>query len=100
MWPTCCADWTGSVFPEMSALWSNQALWHPACMPPRGAADPHCATWPASGLAAPAVHHSWAWHVERVPLATCNENDAVIAKGKRKSDRERDKRVRERGRVS
>lgn len=84
MWPTCCADWTDSVFPEMSALWRNQAPWHPTCMPPQGAADPHYATLLASGLATPAVHHSWAWHVERVPLATCNENDAVIAKMKTK----------------
>lgn len=83
VWPTCCAavQPTGSVFPEMSALWSNPKLWRPTCMPARRPADPHYAT--SDGLAVHAVQHSWAWHDERVPLATCNGNDAVIAKRKR-----------------
>lgn len=79
--PTCCAvQPPGSVFPEMSALWSNRAPWRPACMPARRPADPH--TGKTLGLATHAVQHSRAWHDERVPLATCNRNDAVIAKKK------------------
>lgn len=57
-------------------------LSRPTCMPARRPADPHYAT--SDGLAVHAVQHSWAWHDERVPLATCNGNDAVIAKRKRK----------------